>query len=240
LGLQHAFEAGWVHRDIKPGNLLLDRSGLVKILDLGLARYFHDGVNLTRHYGCRNLIGTADYLAPEQSMNSHAADIRADIYSLGVTFYFLLTGRSPFKDGTIAEKLLYHQVQVPQPVQSYRPEVPAELAHVIEKMLAKNPAVRYQVPSDVVEALDPWTETPIPPPPESEMPHLSRAARRAEPATMTLPQAQRSTRREKKPLAAPTAIGSVAPNRLVCAWESLLVVLVIGVLAVTAWVGWSR
>jgi serine/threonine protein kinase len=240
MGLQHAFEAGWVHRDIKPGNLLLDRCGLVKILDLGLARYFHDGVNLTRHHGCRNVIGTADYLAPEQSMNSHAADVRADIYSLGVTFYFLLTGRSPFKDGTIAEKLLYHQVQVPQPVQSYRPEVPADIALVIEKMLAKDPAARYQVPADVIEALDPWTETPIPPPPESEMPQLSRAARRAEPATMTLTVAQRSTHRERRPITPQPAIRSAAPYRLIQAWERLIVVLVICVLAATAWVSWPR
>src|SRR5205809_450245 len=174
------------------------------MLELGLARFFSDaGDDLTQRLGAHRLIGTADYLAPEQAMNSHAADIRADIYSLGVTFYFLLTGRSPFKDGTIAQKLLYHQVQLPEPVRSFRPEVPDELVRIIDRMLAKDPAERYQTPADVVLALDPWTETPIPPPPESEMPNLSRAARRAEPATATLAVGVRSTLREQKPKSQP-------------------------------------
>jgi serine/threonine protein kinase len=192
--LQHAHNAGLVHRDIKPANLLIDRSGLVKILDLGLARLtFDTGDDLTRQFCARNLIGTADYLAPEQALDCHGADIRADIYSLGVTFHFLLTGRSPFKDGTIAQKLLYHRVHQPAPVRDVRPDVPLGVARVIERMLAKNPADRFQQPIDVVTALEPWTRAPIPPPPESEMPHLSRAARRAEPATAPIPRPSRPT-----------------------------------------------
>ena len=94
-GLQHAHECGLVHRDIKPGNLLVDRAGTVKLLDLGLARIFHETTDdLTTGRDARTLLGTVDYLAPEQALNSHDVDIRADIYGLGATFYFLLTGKA--------------------------------------------------------------------------------------------------------------------------------------------------
>ena len=193
-GLQHAHEAGLVHRDVKPGNLLLDRAGSVKVLDLGLARFFYDaGDDLTQRLGFRNLIGTADYLAPEQAENGHAADIRADIYSLGVTFYYLLTGRTPFKEGSIAQKLLYHRLERPEPIQKLRPEVPSALARIIDQMLAKDPKHRFQEPYDVRMVLEPWTKMPVPPPPESEMPRLSRAARRPEPSTDAIVRSSRST-----------------------------------------------
>ncbi|HEY1377600.1 MAG TPA: protein kinase [Gemmataceae bacterium] len=217
-GLQHAHGAGLVHRDIKPANLLLDRSGLVKILDLGLARFFHDASDdLTRKLDVRALIGTADYLAPEQAANSHAADIRADIYSLGVTFYFLLTGRSPFKDGTVAQKLLYHRLHRPEPVTAVRPDVPAGVARVIDRMLAKDPADRYQTPAEVAAALDPWTVTPIPPPPESEMPRLSRAAQRAEPPTSPIQRGARSTIHNLPAPSSARIAPAVGPHRVVAA-----------------------
>ncbi|HXG10002.1 MAG TPA: protein kinase [Gemmataceae bacterium] len=177
VGLQHAHEtAGLVHRDIKPGNILVDRNGIVKVLDMGLARFFHDEEDiLTKKYD-ENVLGTADYLAPEQALDSHGVDIRADIYSLGATFYFLLTGRTPFTEGTVAQKLIWHQTRQPKPIRSIRPEVPEGVVAIVEKMMAKDPNQRYQTPLEVVEALTPWTQTPIPPPPESEMPRLSLAA----------------------------------------------------------------
>jgi serine/threonine protein kinase len=177
VALQHAHEAGLVHRDIKPGNVLVDRSGTVKVFDLGLARFFNDEEdNLTQKYD-ENVLGTADYLAPEQALDSHGVDIRADLYSLGATFYYTLTGRPPFAEGTVAQKLIWHQTRQPKPIRALRPEVPEAVVAIVDKMMAKEPAQRYQSPAEVVEALAPWTQTPIPPPAEAEMPQLCPAAR---------------------------------------------------------------
>src|SRR5437868_9184437 len=146
VGLQHAHEMGLVHRDIKPGNILVDRAGVVKILDMGLARFFHDEEDiLTKKYD-ENVLGTADYLAPEQALDSHTVDIRADIYSLGATFYYCLTGRSPFNEGTIAQKLIWHQTRQPKSVRSLRPEIPEAIEALVEKMMAKDRNQRFQTP----------------------------------------------------------------------------------------------
>lgn len=174
-GIGHAAEMGLVHRDIKPGNLLLDRDGTVKILDMGLARFFdhrHDHLTQRLDDGC--ILGTADYLAPEQAMNE-AVDVRTDIYGLGGTLYFLLTGSSPFPDGSIAEKLIRQQKEDPTPVTAFRPDVPPKLLAVLAKMMRKNPADRYQTAGDVIAALKPWTDKPIDPPPADEMPDLCPA-----------------------------------------------------------------
>jgi eukaryotic-like serine/threonine-protein kinase len=189
-GLVHAHRsAKLVHRDIKPGNILVDRQGVIKILDMGLARFFEDEEScITAKYD-ENVLGTADYLAPEQAIDSHEVDIRADIYSLGATFYFCLTGCTPFEGGTVAQKLIWHQTRQPKPVRSLRPEVPEAMAAVIDKMMAKDPAQRYLDPAEVVDALAPWTQEPIDPPPEEEMPRLSPAAaglRPAEPGSPTM------------------------------------------------------
>jgi len=173
VGLQHAHEKGLIHRDIKPGNILIDRAGVVKILDLGLARLTHDTEdNLTRQND-ENVLGTADYLAPEQAMDSHTVDIRADIYSLGATFYYLLTGSPPFPEGSVAQKLIWHQNRPPRPVKLLRPELPDDLAAIVERMMAKDPARRYAAPAELMAALAPWVTTPIPPPSDREMPTLS-------------------------------------------------------------------
>jgi eukaryotic-like serine/threonine-protein kinase len=178
-GLQHAHEAGWVHRDVKPGNLLLDRQGTVKLLDLGLARLFSDEADsLTKKYDRNNVLGTADYLSPEQAMNSHDVDIRSDIYSLGATFYFLLAGKPPFPGGGTAQKLIWHQLQQPTPLREWRPDLPEELTAVVGRMMAKDPADRFQQPAEVMAALAPWTAVPIAPPPEQELPKHCPAVRR--------------------------------------------------------------
>jgi serine/threonine protein kinase len=186
LGLQHAHESGLVHRDIKPGNLLLDRNGVIKVLDMGLARFFHEPEdNLSDDQEVGNVLGTADFLAPEQVQDSRV-DIRADVYSLGVTFYFLLSGKSPFHEGTVSQKLIWHQVRQPKPIRALRPEVPDELVQVLERMLAKNAAERYQTPAEVAQALAPWTQTAIAPPPEEEMPSLG-LARGVQPSSANTP-----------------------------------------------------
>ncbi len=175
-GLQHAHEAGLIHRDIKPSNLLLDRSGMIKILDLGLARFFHDsGDQITRQHDIPSILGTADYLPPEQARDSHAVDIRGDIYSLGVTLYYLLTKSSPFPDGSVSQKLMWHQLHKPISVREKRPDVPAEIAAIIDRMLEKKPEDRFQTPIEVMEALEPFDSVPPGPPAEKEIPRLSRA-----------------------------------------------------------------
>lgn len=158
-GLQHAYEAGLIHRDIKPSNLVIDRGGIVKVLDMGLARFFNDEEdNLTRKYD-ETVLGTADYLAPEQAMDSHTVDIRADVYSLGATFYYALTGKAPFGEGTVAQKLLWHQTKQPQSIREIRPEVPHDVTALIEKMMAKDPAKRFQTPADLARAAGGLTST---------------------------------------------------------------------------------
>jgi serine/threonine protein kinase len=239
LGLQHAHEHGLVHRDIKPANLLLERSGLIKVHDLGLALCFHDPKNITQHLGGRQLIGTADYLAPEQAIDSHAVTGQADIYSLGGTFYFLLTGRSPFPEGTVAQKLLHHQKQAPDPVQRFRPEVPAELNAIIQRMLAKDPRDRYQHTADVVTALDPWTQTQIPPPKDDEIPRRSRAVRRIESPATPLPVSLRSiTPPARSP--SPTPIPAVRLRRQVKLPVGLIAAIVIGLAGAATLYGIAR
>jgi len=172
VGIQHAHELGMVHRDIKPGNLLLERTGVVKILDMGLARFFHKpSDSVTEKYDDKCVLGTADYLAPEQAV-SNTVDVRADIYSLGGTLYYLLTGQTPFPDGTIAAKLVAHQTRDPKPVETYRSDVPPGILDVLRIMLAKNADDRYQSPIEVAEALAEWADIACDPPPTKEMPGL--------------------------------------------------------------------
>ncbi len=160
-GLQHAYEKQMVHRDIKPQNLILAREGrkhIVKVLDFGLAKVMrekHDDASLT---GEGKMLGTPDYIAPEQTLDAAKADIRADIYSLGCTLYFLLSGRPPFSASSLGAILLAHQMQEAKPLNLVRPEVPAELAAVVRKMMAKNLAKRYQTPLEVVQALAPFVK----------------------------------------------------------------------------------
>jgi serine/threonine protein kinase len=181
LGLQHAYERGLVHRDIKPHNLIVSggvvSSGVVtgksagptthksplhhspltthhvKILDFGLARLGEsdESSTLTQE---GSVMGTMDYLAPEQARDSHGADIRADLYSLGCTMYFLLTGQAPFAGGTAAEKMFKHQFDEPRSIQERRPETPPGLGNVVRKLMAKRPEDRYQTPAELAVDLE--------------------------------------------------------------------------------------
>ncbi|GIW79178.1 MAG: hypothetical protein KatS3mg105_0985 [Gemmatales bacterium] len=150
IGLQYVHDSGMVHRDIKPANLLVDKEGNIKIFDMGLARFLEDKDDILT----RGVIGTADYIAPEQTYDSHSVDIRADIYGLGGTFYYLLTGSVPFGEGKVSQKIQWHRSRMPDPIRSFRPEVPSALVMIVDKMMAKNPAERFQQPIEVAEAID--------------------------------------------------------------------------------------
>jgi eukaryotic-like serine/threonine-protein kinase len=175
--LDFAFRNKIIHRDIKPGNVLIDRKGVARILDMGLARFINDHSDqLTVKYDDKIVLGTADYVAPEQVANSHSVDIRADIYAMGGTFYFLLAGHPPFPTGTVSQKLLWHRTKEPTAIRAIRPEVPDGLAAIIAKMMAKDPKARYQTPAQVVAELDAWMPAVVPLPNPDEMPQLSPAA----------------------------------------------------------------
>jgi serine/threonine protein kinase/formylglycine-generating enzyme required for sulfatase activity len=158
-GLQHAHERGMIHRDIKPGNLILSREGkkaVVKILDFGLAKVTSErGLDRTLTQEGQ-MLGTPDYIAPEQTLDAQKADIRADIYSLGCTLYHLLTGNTPFSGSSLFAVLQAHHSVEATPLNLVRPEVSVELAAVVAKMMAKDPNRRYQTPAEVVQALKPF------------------------------------------------------------------------------------
>jgi serine/threonine-protein kinase len=155
-GLEHAHQAGLIHRDIKPANLLVDPHNVVKVLDLGLARFTgEDRASLTVAYD-ENVLGTADYLAPEQAIDSHGVDARADIYSLGCSFYFLLIGNPPFPDGTLPQRLMMHQKSPPPDIHDRRPDAPEDLIEICLRMMAKKPAARYQSAQEVADVLADW------------------------------------------------------------------------------------
>jgi eukaryotic-like serine/threonine-protein kinase len=178
LGLQHAHERNLVHRDIKPVNLFITQvpvnasrfsstrhqtRPLIKILDWGLASLrCPKGLpqEPTFEEITRGLIGTADYLAPEQARNASKVDIRGDIYSLGCTFYYLLTGQPPFPDGTLMQKILQHQQGQPRPLTDFRADLPDGVAPILNRMLAKNPDDRFATPAAVALALLPFARAP--------------------------------------------------------------------------------
>jgi len=156
-GLDHAHQAGLIHRDVKPANLLVDQKNVVKVLDLGLARFTtdEDRASLTVTYD-ENVLGTADYLAPEQALDSHRVDARADIYSLGCSLYFLLTGHPPFSEGTLPQRLMMHQKEPPPSIFKERPDAPEDLVAICLRMMEKDPQKRFQTAAEVAQALGDW------------------------------------------------------------------------------------
>jgi serine/threonine protein kinase len=164
LGLQHAHEKGLVHRDIKPSNILVSRNGrVVKLVDLGLARLMEapGGEEAGRLTQEGFVIGTPDFLAPEQARNPGAVDIRADIYALGGTLFYILTGKVPFDGANATEKLLRHCTSPIPSVRSFRPDLPPQLDQLIAWCLAKRAEDRPQTPLALAVALQPFCPPPV-------------------------------------------------------------------------------
>jgi serine/threonine-protein kinase len=170
LGLEAAHQLGMVHRDIKPANILVqqrglngdDSPGLVKVSDFGLARLAQpasddpDAPPLTIVTKDHTVMGTPDYLSPEQARCLHRTDIRSDLYSLGCTFYFLLTGQVPFPGGNQLDKMIRHATEAPQPLSAFRDDVPRAVAAIVDRLMAKQPDQRFQTPAELAEALEPF------------------------------------------------------------------------------------
>ncbi|MFN9370434.1 MAG: protein kinase domain-containing protein [Planctomycetaceae bacterium] len=156
-GLNQAHKSNLVHRDIKPANLLLDDRGTIKVLDLGLVRFFdeRDDSSITRRHD-EKVLGTADYLSPEQALDSHSVDVRSDVYSLGCTFFFLLAGHPPFSEGTLAARLLAHQTKEPPSLAEIAPQGPPGLVALVRRLMAKRPEDRFQSARDVAQVLADW------------------------------------------------------------------------------------
>ncbi|HKI30732.1 MAG TPA: serine/threonine-protein kinase [Gemmataceae bacterium] len=174
--MQHAHEQKMVHRDIKPQNLMLTPQGQVKILDFGLARVRSERGPTPGLTNSEAFLGTPQYVAPEQALDAHTADIRADIYSLGCTLYCLLTGRPPFNEGTALKTIMAHREKEAVPLHEVRREVPEALSAVVARVLAKDPAQRYQTPAEVVEALAPFCQAKPNLGPSATLPYLPDAS----------------------------------------------------------------
>jgi len=153
LGLEHAHRKGLIHRDVNPYNILVTHDGTAKLADLGLALDLAEEDRVTREGAT---VGTFDYVAPEQARQSHSADIRSDIYSLGCTLYHMLSGQVPFPSPSLPEKLFSHQALEPAPLDQLIPDLPEGLMEVVQRMMRKSPDERYATPMQVAQALEPY------------------------------------------------------------------------------------
>ena len=153
MGLEHAHRKGLIHRDVNPYNILVTRDGTAKLADLGLAINLAEEDRVTREGAT---VGTFDYVAHEQARQSHSADIRSDIYSLGCSLYHMCTGHVPFPTPSLPEKLFAHQAMEPAPLEQFVPDLPAGLSQVIKRMMHKSPDERFATPLQVAEALEPF------------------------------------------------------------------------------------
>lgn len=246
LGLDHAHDLGLIHRDVKPSNLLVQPTNSgpqVKILDFGLA-LVQAGELAGRDVLAgtpQTALGTPDYVAPEQARNHYEVDGRADLYSLGCTFYYLLTGQPPFPGGTALEKIQRHLTEAPVPVQARRQDVADEVAAIVHKLLAKNPKWRYQKASQLADDLavyaskkGSWT---VPPPVSSRRPDSGFTAVGEDPSDAhtvehtgsTLPTAMMSTRETPASLARRPIVRRRRRTQPLWPWVAASIVLAVAV-----------
>jgi serine/threonine protein kinase len=160
-GLEHAHSRGLIHRDVKPGNILVTPEGVAKVSDLGLAGYIHEAEEDPR---AGKIVGTADYIAPEQIKSPGETTARSDIYSLGCTLYYAITGKVPFPGGTPANKARRHCEETPWHPRRFNPEISEEFVEIIADMMEKDPKSRIQTAAEVAARLEPWASeaSPIP------------------------------------------------------------------------------
>ncbi len=153
--IDHAWRRSVIHRDIKPSNILVQEDGQAKLVDMGLARLHHDPVGASDRdlTASGTTLGTFDYISPEQARDPREADVRSDLYSLGCTVYFMLTGQPPFPEGTVLQKLLSHSSERPADLREFRSDLPAALVGLVDRLLAKRPIDRFQTPDDLIAAL---------------------------------------------------------------------------------------
>lgn len=189
LGLAAAHKHGLIHRDVKPANLLVEDDKLLRLSDFGLAlaasEEEEDAPSLTMQHE-EKVLGTADYIAPEQAINSHAIDARADLYSLGYTLYFMLTGQPPFPTGRIVERLTKHCTQEPEGIQHFRPDAPESLLAIVHKLTRKNANERYASAEAAAAALGDWLTRSATGTAEASPLHWSRASAAPRPSSQTL------------------------------------------------------
>jgi serine/threonine protein kinase len=213
IGLQYIHEHKLVHRDVKPANLMVTSQGFVKVLDLGLARLAEGQAPDDRVTEEGGLLGTFDYMAPEQARDPRQSDIRADIYSLGCTLFRLLAGRVPFPHTNPFAKIQAHQSEPPQPLAEFRTGVPAALQEVVARMMAKEPADRFQTPQAVADALAPFCAG-------ADLRALLHSSERSDPPGSGVTLTMRKPRRHRWQAAAVTALLLLAAGFLLGAWRS--------------------
>jgi serine/threonine-protein kinase len=151
--LAHASQRDVIHRDIKPSNIIITPDGQAKVVDMGLARVHHVGTTQADLTASGTTLGTFDYISPEQARDPRSADVRSDLYSLGCTIFFMLTGQPPFLDGTPVQKLLRHQTDEPPDLRTLRGEIPLELSRIVKRLLAKQPEKRQARPEELIAEL---------------------------------------------------------------------------------------